>query len=279
MLSYRHAFHAGNPADVLKHSIVALIASYLVQKDKPFLYLETHAGGGDYDLDSEPALETGEHREGIARLWGRSDLPPALQPYLDVVKALNSSGKLRRYPGSPRIARHYLRPSDRMELFELHPAEHRLLSRRFAGDRRVAVHRQDGFAALKTLLPPPERRAFVLLDPAYEVKTDYRTVVEALWAGYRRFATGVYALWYPILPSRTAAGLQQALTDAGIQKVLAAELRTRPPDTPIGMSGSGLLIVNPPWRLEQQLTELLPWLANELSPSRQGSWRLQWLPN
>lgn len=198
MLSYRHSFHAGNHADVLKHTVQSLIITALKGKEKPFLYLDTHAGAGRYQLSGEHAERTGEYLEGIAKLWQRDDIPEALTPYLNAVKAYNSNGTLRLYPGSPLIARQLLREQDSINLTELHPSDFPLLRCEFQRDSRAKVVREDGYQQLKSQLPPASRRGFILIDPPYELKTDYQAMVKGIQEGYKRFATGVYALWYPV---------------------------------------------------------------------------------
>ncbi len=277
MLSYRHSFHAGNFADVLKHSVLALLLEGLRRKEAPFCYLETHAGVGRYDLHGAAAQKTGEWREGVAHLWSAAEPPQAAAPYLDAVRALNDDGTLRFYPGSPRIARHLLRPQDRMVLMELHPADLPLLQQEFAGDRRVAVRHQDGFTGLKALLPPKEKRGLVLIDPSYEVKDEFDRVVEVLLQSHRRWPTGIYALWYPILNRASIDRLHRRLRDSGIRRILYAELSLRPDDAPFGMNGSGMLIINPPWQLDQQLTHLLPWLWQQIDSERRGRHAMEWL--
>ena len=277
MLSYRHSFHAGNFADVLKHGVLALLLDALRRTETPFCYIETHAGVGRYDLQGAAAQKTGEWRDGIARLWSAAEPPQAAVPYLEAVRALNGDGKLRFYPGSPRIARHLLRQQDRMVLMELHPADLPLLQQEFSGDRRVAVRHQDGHTGLKAFLPPQEKRGLVLIDPSYEVKDEFDRVVETLQESHRRWPTGIYALWYPILNRASIDRLHRRLRDSGMRKILYAELSLRPDDTPFGMNGSGMLIVNPPWQLDQQLGSLLPWLAHHLDSERRGHHAMEWL--
>ncbi|HYD34210.1 MAG TPA: 23S rRNA (adenine(2030)-N(6))-methyltransferase RlmJ, partial [Methylophilaceae bacterium] len=204
MLSYRHAFHAGNHADVLKHFVLKEVLQYSAQKDKPFWYVDTHAGAGMYALDKGYAQQNAEYRDGIERLWNSQDLPPALVDYVALIRKLNPQGSLRHYPGSPAVARELLRPDDRMRLFELHPNDSKLLRQEFLVDnpqanRQMLIETQDGFAGLKALLPPPPRRAVVLIDPPYEDKSDYQRVVEAIKDSLERFADGTYMIWYPVL--------------------------------------------------------------------------------
>jgi len=199
MLSYRHSFHAGNHADVLKHIVQSLILTAMKEKDKPFLYLDTHAGTGRYQLHSEHAERTGEYQDGIGKIWQRDDCPALLEPYLTVIRHYNRNGTLRYYPGSPLIARQMLREQDRLHLTELHSSDYPLLKSEFQKDRRADVLRADGYQQLKSQLPPLSRRGVILMDPPYELKSDYQDVVTAIHEGYKRFATGVYALWYPVV--------------------------------------------------------------------------------
>lgn len=276
MLSYRHGFHAGNFADVLKHTVLAWTLEALGTKDKGFLYLDTHAGCGRYDLRSREPARGGEHEDGIGRLWQRPDLPAPLQPYLRAVAALNRGPALRFYPGSPRIARHLLRPQDRMHLVERHPRELRLLAKEFAGDPQVRVEEGDGYQALKAQLPPRERRGLVLIDPAYERRDEVERVAGALAEAHRRWPTGLYCVWYPVQADGSGRRLARRIRDSGIRKVLRAELCVHPEDVALGLSGSGVLVVNPPWRLEAVLGEVLPWLWRTLRIDGGGQ-RLDWL--
>jgi len=264
-VNYRHAFHAGNFADVFKHALLTLLLKSLHAKDTPFRYLETHAGGGRYDLESEAARKTGEWRDGIARLWARPDEFPELADYLAAVRAANPGGKLRFYPGSPRIARSLLRPQDRMVLFELVPEEHERLGHEFARDAQVRIQAQDGYASLKAVLPPPERRGLVLIDPPYEATTEFTEAFKALKAAHPRWATGTYALWYPIKERAPVTRLHARFAASGMRKVLCAEFLVYPEDTAFRLNGCGMVIVNPPWKLDDTLRGLLPRLLAALA--------------
>ncbi len=277
MLSYRHSFHAGNHADVLKHTVQSLIIEALKEKEKPFLYLDTHAGAGRYQLSGEHAERTGEYLEGIARLWQCDDIPEALTPYLGAVKAFNPGGQLRYYPGSPLIARHLLRPQDKLQLTELHPSDYPLLRGEFSKDKRAMVSRGDGYQQLKAKLPPVSRRGLILIDPPYEIKTDYQAVVQGISDGYKRFATGVYALWYPVVLRQQIKRMIHELEETGIRRILQIELAVRPDSDQRGMSASGMIVINPPWKLEQQMAELLPWLHARLVPEGIGHTTLEWI--
>jgi 23S rRNA (adenine2030-N6)-methyltransferase len=277
MLSYRHAFHAGNFADVFKHLVLTLLVKAQLRKEKPFCYLDTHAGAGRYDLASGMARKNREYVGGIGRLWDCRDAPEEVNAYLSTVRSLNAAQTLRFYPGSPRIVRHFLRPGDRMILCDLHTTDTALLRTEFAGDKQAGVHHLDGYQGLKAFLPPPERRGLVLCDPAFELKDERTRLLEALTAAWRRWPTGVYAVWYPILDRATVDWFHRQLKRSGIRKVLLAELRIFDEDVPLRLNGSGMIVVNPPWRFDEQLTRLGPWLWNVLSPEGVGGFRLEWL--
>ncbi|ALB56605.1 Protein involved in catabolism of external DNA [Cronobacter universalis NCTC 9529] len=277
MLSYRHSFHAGNHADVLKHTVQSLIIESLKEKEKPFLYLDTHAGAGRYLLSGEHAERTGEYLEGIARIWQRDDLPAELEPYISAVSHFNRSGQLRYYPGSPLIARQLLRPQDSLQLTELHPSDFPLLRGEFQKDERARVERADGYQQLKSKLPPASRRGLILIDPPYEIKTDYQAVVQGINEGYKRFATGVYALWYPVVLRNQIKRMMNDLESIGIRRILQIELAVRPDSDQRGMTASGMIVINPPWKLEQQMATLLPWLHKALVPAGTGHTTLKWV--
>jgi 23S rRNA (adenine2030-N6)-methyltransferase len=277
MLSYRHSFHAGNHADVLKHTVQSLIIESLKEKEKPLLYLDTHSGAGRYQLSGEHAERTGEYLEGIALLWKRDDLPEEMAAYMSVVRHLNRSGTLRYYPGSPLIARQLLRPQDKIHLTELHSSDYPLLRNEFQNDERAKTQRADGYQQLKSQLPPQSRRGFILIDPPYELKSDYQQVVSSLQEGYKRFATGTYALWYPVVLRQQIKRLCKELEATGIKRILQIELAVRPDSDQRGMTGSGMLVINPPWKLEAQMRKILPWLHQVLVPSGIGHHSVSWL--
>ncbi|MBI2287068.1 MAG: 23S rRNA (adenine(2030)-N(6))-methyltransferase RlmJ [Nitrosomonadales bacterium] len=276
MLSYRHAFHAGNHADVLKHFIEVQLLRYLTQKDKPFWYIDTHAGAGCYALDSGYATQNAEYESGIARLWLRDDLPAPLAEYVALVQRLNPDGQLRFYPGSPLVALELLREQDRMRLFELHPSDSEILRENFAGHGgQVLIQAADGFGALKALLPPPPRRALVLIDPPYEDKQDYRRVTAALCEGLQRFANGIYAVWYPQLQRAEARQLPEQLKQLPVKSWLHVAFNVQTPsEDGFGMHGSGMFIVNPPWTLHGTLQEVMPYLVRILGQNGEGSFVL-----
>jgi 23S rRNA (adenine2030-N6)-methyltransferase len=265
MLSYRHAFHAGNFADVLKHSVLIHTLAYLLQKDKPLRVIDTHAGAGSYALTGSPALKNREFDSGIGKLWQRSDLPPLVADYVAAVRTCNPGGRLNRYPGSPLLAQQLLRPGDKLFLHELHSTDCRLLKDASGADRRVKIIEEHGFAGLQALLPPLERRALVLIDPSYEIKSDYQHVVAQLKAAHRRFAAGTFALWYPVVLRQRIDELERALTKSGMRNIQLFELGLAPDDPEHGMTASGMILINPPWTLWKAMEETLPWLANTLA--------------
>jgi 23S rRNA (adenine2030-N6)-methyltransferase len=282
MLSYRHAFHAGNHADVLKHFVLVQLGRHLAQKDKPFWIVDTHAGAGLYALDAGHATQLKEYETGIGRLWERDDLPAALADYVDLVRACNPGATrapttLRVYPGSPWLALQMLRPQDRLRLFELHPSDSTLLRENLKDrHRRVTVAAADGFGALKALLPPPPRRALVLIDPPYEVRDDYARVVTALREdGLPRFATGTYAVWYPQLARAEARQLPDRLRGLPVRNWLNVTLDVRRPSPDgLGMHGSGMFVVNPPWTLYRTLEDVMPCLVRMLGQSEGADFTL-----
>ncbi|HEJ9413043.1 23S rRNA (adenine(2030)-N(6))-methyltransferase RlmJ [Proteus mirabilis] len=277
MLSYRHSFHAGNHADVLKHIVQTLIIESLKEKEKPFLYLDTHAGAGRYQLTNAHATRTGEYLEGIARLWQQEEVPELILPYLEAVSSLNTSGELRYYPGSPLLAAKLLREQDLLMLTELHPTDFPLLRTEFSRDKRVRVCREDGFGQLKSKLPPASRRGFALIDPPYELKQDYSAVVKGIVEGYKRFATGTYAIWYPVVHRQQIKRMLKELEATGIRKILQIELAVKPDSDQLGMTASGMIVINPPWKLASQMTSILPWLHKTLVPEGTGHTLVEWV--
>ena len=276
MLSYRHGFHAGNHADVLKHIALVALLRILTRKDKPVVVVDTHAGAGMYSLERGFAVRNGEFRNGIALLWERNDLPEPVADYVNQVRAVNADGVLRNYPGSPRIAFGVLRPQDRLRLFELHSTDGQILSEQFAqAGRRVTVTAGDGFAGLKAVLPPQSRRGLVLIDPSYELASDYRAVVAALRDGMQRFASGTYAVWYPLLQRRESIQLPDRLRRVAGEDWLdiALHVKAPSPEGP-GLHGSGLFIINPPWTFADQMRGIMPWLTRVLAQDAAASFRL-----
>lgn len=279
-MNYRHAFHAGNHADVLKHVVLMELLRLLVAKDKPLAYLESHAGAGGYLLGAE-AEKTGEWREGIGRLWDAKDAPGAVARYLDEVHSWNAgSAVLQRYPGSPGIAADLLRSQDRLLLCETQPDVADALVKRLADhDARVRVIREDGYHnALKALLPPIERRALVLIDPPYEAQqAEHKLITTGLRDALQRFATGTYAVWYPIKHATLVAPLLRSLATLPAKSVLIVELWVRATDSPLRLNGSGMAIVNPPWPFETDVKSWLPWLTKRLTSDRGAGSRCIWL--
>lgn len=278
MLSYRHSFHAGNHADVLKHIVLMLIIESLQQKEKGFYYLDTHAGAGLYRLFSQEAEKTAEYAEGIGRLWQRDDLPTEVDRYVKLIRKLNYGGKeLRYYAGSPLLAANLLRPQDRALMMELHPSDFPLLRNNFKAFENVTVKIGDGFQQVKATLPPKERRGLVLIDPPYELKEDYDLVVKAIEEGYKRFATGVYVIWYPVVLRQQTKRMIKGLEATGIRKILQIELAVRPDSDQRGMTASGMIVINPPWTLEKQMKSILPYLSTVLAPQGTDSWSVNWI--
>ncbi|TYA01959.1 23S rRNA (adenine(2030)-N(6))-methyltransferase RlmJ [Vibrio cholerae] len=276
MLSYRHSFHAGNHADVLKHIVQSLILNSLQQKEKPFVYHDTHSGVGRYDLTHEWSEKTGEYKQGIARVWQQDNIPAELDSYLDAIRQLNQGETLRYYPGSPRVARAHLREQDRMVLTELHPSDYPLLEQEFHRDRQVSIYKEDGFARLKASLPPQERRGLVLIDPPYELAKEYRDVVQAIAQSYKRWATGIYAIWYPVVNRCDIDDMLEGLQGLGIRKILQIELGVAPDTNERGMTASGMIVVNPPWTLESQMQTILPFLKQAIAPAT-GHYKVEWV--
>lgn len=276
-MNYRHAFHAGGFADVMKHATLALIIEHLKAKDAPFCVIDSHAGIGRYDLWSEPAQRTGEYRDGILKVVKGSP-PPGLEPFLAVVRAMNGGSKhVRWYPGSPGLAQALIRPQDRMVLVELHPDDARTLADAFAGDPRIRVQQGDGYLALKALLPPQERRGVVLIDPPFEVTDEFARLARGLSQAHRRWATGTYMVWYPIKHRGPVQAFHGDLAASGIRRILVAELLLRPDTDPDQLNGSGLVIVNPPWRLDETLEHLFPELLERFGAAQQGRARVEML--
>ncbi len=275
-MNYRHAYHAGNFADVVKHAVLALALGHLAAKDKPFAVLDTHAGIGRYDLAAVEAEKTGEYRDGILKVLDRPHA--ALVPYLSVVAALNPGrASPRIYPGSPELIARLTRPQDRIQLVELHPEDAAALAEAYAGDTRVAVYGEDGYAALRALLPPQPRRGLVLIDPPFEVSDEFARLARGLRQAHRRFATGIYLLWYPIKARAPVAAFHAELAQGDIRRVMVAELLLRQDDDPERLNGCGLVIVNPPWRFAETMAELLEWLRSRLAPERGSRTRVELL--
>ncbi|RWH71468.1 23S rRNA (adenine(2030)-N(6))-methyltransferase RlmJ [Mesorhizobium sp.] len=279
-MNYRHAYHAGNFADVVKHAVLARLVEYLKQKDKAFRVIDTHAGIGRYDLASVEAGKTGEWQGGIGRLTEATLEPQAaalLQPYLEAVRAQNPEGGLKHYPGSPLIVRHLLRNQDRLTAIELHPEDAARLKSVFEGDFQARVIELDGWLALGAQLPPKEKRGLVLIDPPFEEEGEFSRLIEGLRKAHRRWPGGIYALWYPIKDRRAVTAFRAALKEAGIPKLLDVALEIRPGSDEPSLDGSGLVVVNPPYTLEGELKVLLPALHKVLAVRQPSRWTSDWL--
>jgi 23S rRNA (adenine2030-N6)-methyltransferase len=273
MLSYLHGYHAGNHADVLKHTVLAALLARLVVKEKPLRYIDTHAGAGGYDLRAPAAQRNKEHLGGVGRVWDATEAPAAVARWRGLVQRFNGGETLRRYPGSPWLASELLRRSDDLFMFERHPAEHRALHRAFDSDRRVKVLRDDGLRASIGLVPPPSKRALTLVDPSYELRDEHRLVIDYARKVHARFATGVVAIWYPVIERRAVERYERALRAAGIGEIATYELTVAAERHGGGLVGSGMFIVNPPWQLDEELAEALPWLAERLAVDAGASYR------
>ena len=281
-MNYRHAYHAGNFADVMKHALLTLTVEHLKKKEKPFFLLDTHAGTGMTELTGEEAQKTHEYEHGIARLLAADNPHPALAPYLDAVRALGND-PLSRYPGSPALMAHLARPDDRLAFCELHPEDAQTLRANFRRDARVKTHEMDGYTALKAMLPPKERRGAVLIDPPFENRAEFDALFHALDEAHRRFATGTFLLWYPVKDPSVSGAFLERLAAEGPPKTLALELHVMAAD-PARMTGSGMIVVNPPFSLMEEDADgrsralsLLDWLAITLSQGPGARAREEWL--
>jgi 23S rRNA (adenine2030-N6)-methyltransferase len=284
MFSYRHGFHAGNHADVLKHMVLVQLLEHLLQKDKPVWVVDTHAGGGIYDLTSNYATKSGESESGIQTIWPmRKDrsIPEAVRHLLKQVAALNNQDELKWYPGSPQIAAQMLRGGDHLRLFELHPTEIKLLEQHFESVKRgVSISMTDGFTGLRACLPPPPRRGLVHIDPPYENKDDYRRVVQTMKEAMQRFPTGTYAIWYPEVARRESqqigAQLKRMAAETPKTDWLLATLRVKGAErNGMGLYGSGMFVINPPYTLYDQLAEALPWLVETIGQDEHAAYTLE----
>ncbi len=273
MLSYRHSYHAGNFADLLKHIIQVEILEHLVKKDKPFEYIDTHAGAGLYNLTSAHADKNPEYKDGIAKL--KTAEWPELSQYLTLIKHFNPQQELKLYPGSPAIGSHYLRAKDRAWLFELHPSDSQKLQQHYAKDKRVRVHNEDGFQGLLGLVPPTARRGLVLIDPSYEIKNDYGRVFDVVKKAYNKFPTGSYAIWYPVVERQRINQLETQFKRSGIKNIQLFELGLEKDSEQHGMTASGMIVINPPWTLMEKMKTLLPKLAHALDKKREAFCRCE----
>ena len=280
-MNYRHSYHAGSFTDVFKHAILVSLIQSLLQKSTPFCYLDTHAGAGYYDLFAETTQKNKEFESGIAKVFYEKG-PPAFKHYLRCIQKINArfSGSalssLRYYPGSPSIMRYFLRSHDRMILTELHPQEYQILKKDFAGTKQASVHLLDGYQGLKAFLPPKERRGLILIDPPYERPNEFAHIISMLPMALKRFSSGIYAIWYPIKTRSEIDVFHHALKETVKQPVLIAELSIHPENSAL-LNGSGMAIINPPWQIEQQILEYLPWLWKMLSVQGQGRYQVSQL--
>lgn len=262
MLSYRHSFHAGNFADVLKHIVLVGILEYLARKEKGFDYVDTHAGAGRFDLKSGHAGKLEEYKDGIGKLWGGDW--PGLTGYFDAIMAQNPSGHLRYYPGSPMFAAYFMRPQDKAWLFERHPDDFKKLEKNTVGDPRFRLRFEDGHQGVLSVLPPSSRRGLILFDPSYEIKSEYEQVLETLVKAHRKFSTGIYAVWYPVTERRRIRQMEQRLAETGIRDIQRFELGPGADSDEKGMTAAGMIVVNPPWGLFEKMGRLLPQLVEVL---------------
>lgn len=276
MLSYLHGFHAGNFADLHKHHLLVCLLSSLNRKAKPWSYLETHSGKAFYALDSDQAAKTAEFEQGIARLWQAESLPDSVEQYLEQVRQVNPSGGLQQYPGSPALAAGLAREGDQLHLMELHPGEAQQLKRAFAGHDGVGVHHRDGYEGVMALLPPKPNRGLVLIDPSYEVKAEYDQVAAFLPKALKRWPNGCFVVWYPLLPAQRWKMMLENIRRTGIANILCSELQVGAAEEQ-GMYGSGMLIINPPWQLDEVLNTSEPWLTDLLAQRVGAERRLYWL--
>ncbi len=263
LLSYRHSFHAGNFADVVKHVVLVEMLDHLTQKEKPFEYIDTHSGAGLYNLQSNDALRLQEHANGIGQL-NVNDFPE-LERYFEVIQSLNPPNALGVYPGSPAIAQYFLRPQDRAWLFELHPQDYELLRKHMVNRKRIKVRCENGFEGLNALLPPSSRRGLVLVDPSYEIKSDYDRVIEHVVGGYKKFSSGIYAIWYPVVDRHKIDAMETKLLKSDIKNIQRFELGIAEDSAERGMTASGIIVINPPWTLFDKMSDLLPKLARQLT--------------
>ncbi|AWC24700.1 MULTISPECIES: 23S rRNA (adenine(2030)-N(6))-methyltransferase RlmJ [Aminobacter] len=279
-MNYRHVYHAGNFADVVKHAVLARLVEYLKRKDKAFRVIDTHAGIGLYDLSSEEAQKTGEWHDGIGRLIDATlpaDAAALLAPYLAAVRTVNPDGGIEKYPGSPLIARHLLRKQDRLSAIELHPEDSQILANLFEGDFQTRVTELDGWLALGAHLPPKEKRGLVLVDPPFEIAGEFDRLVEGLKKAHRRWPGGIFALWYPVKDRKAVAAFREALAGAGIPKIMDIEFYIRPPSSEPRLDGTGMVVVNPPFQLESELAVMLPALGKVLGEDARARWTVEWL--
>jgi|TARA_R110001592_G_scaffold350716_3_gene647093 23S rRNA (adenine2030-N6)-methyltransferase len=268
LLSYRHAFHAGNFADVLKHSVLTLVLEYMVRKDKGFTYIDSHSGAGMYSLKDEYAQKTAEYKGGIAKIIAAltdENFPEALTPYVELIQRLNTeNSELEIYPGSPGVAKQLMRRQDSTHLFELHPTDIQHLTEFCTRWKKSHVKQSDGYQGVLGLVPPPSRRGVVLIDPPYELKEDYAKAVKTIVKAYKKFNSGTYILWYPVVTRERIHAMEKDFTRSEVKNLLQVEFCLQADSDEYGMTGTGLFIVNPPWQLKKQLEEILPFMKATL---------------
>ncbi|GLX86561.1 ribosomal RNA large subunit methyltransferase J [Thalassotalea loyana] len=264
MLSYRHAFHAGNFADVLKHSVLIYVLDYMARKDKGYSYIDTHSGAGMYALQDDYAQKTGEYKDGIGKLYQSSDLPEILNEYISLISSLNNNKSLEIYPGSPGIAKELLRRQDFAHLFELHKSDFELLEELCQRWKKSRVYKSDGYNGLLEQLPPPTRRGVVLMDPPFELKEDYVKSVKTIIQAYRKFSTGTYLLWYPVVKRSYIEAMEEQFVSSNVRNVIQLEYCQKQDSDEYGMTGTGLFIVNPPWQLLGESDNLLTTMKEKL---------------
>ena len=283
MFSYRHGFHAGNHADVLKHIVLVHLLNYYNQKDTAYSFIDLHAGAGLYDLEGQWAQKRSEFAEGIGKIWAAKGAPPAVKAYLDVIRDLNPDGALHVYPGSPWIALEACREQDRLRLYEMHPSEAEFLLKNLEQRgartlRQTTLYDSDGFAGLKAHIPPVTRRAIVLIDPSYEDKNDYRRVIDTMRDALQRFPTGCYAIWYPQVQRREAQDLPRQLERLGAKNWLHASLTViQSSEDGLGLHGSGVFVINPPYTLQGAMKDAMPWLLKTMGQDDRAAYQLDYL--
>jgi 23S rRNA (adenine2030-N6)-methyltransferase len=274
-MNYRHAFHAGSFADVFKHTLLISLTQAMQRKEGGFCYLDTHAGTGIHDLKSVPAQKSKEYETGVMKIMQKEDAPDLIQLYRTIISRLNTPEEsLHFYPGSPYFVKHFLRPQDRMVLTELHEDEYDALKNNFPHDKQIGIHNLDGYQGLKAFLPPRERRGFVLIDPPYEKDDELMDLIASLCAALERWETGTYAVWYPIKEYRAIERFHESLRQRIDRPLLAVELIIYPPTMPTLLNGCGMLFINPPWQMDEEIKKFLPWLWQTLSPNQQGSYEM-----
>jgi 23S rRNA (adenine2030-N6)-methyltransferase len=277
MLSYRHAFHAGNHADILKHYTFSLVLDYFNQKDKPYCVIDTHAGTGMYSLNNDFSQKNLEFESGVSHLYSAQNLPYTITKFVDIVRSFNQNKELSLYPGSPKIAEYFLRAKDQLRLFELHPSDYQVLLDNFnhGKNKQTKIEKKDGFVGLRACLPPATKRGVVIMDPPYEDKQDYQHVVNAIQDSLKRFHTGTYIVWYPLLQKPEPQQMINALRALQENNWLNVTLKVATPsEDGFGMFGSGLYIINPPWNLPKAMNESLPFLTHLLGQDESASHQL-----